>query len=248
LRPLLLVALAMVFAGSIAAAATTSSLLPLVGTSQTFAVTTHTDAPFHRPPPNPSASGAPTGPPPGGAQGPSGQGHGFGQFQDQMRDQNGTLTFNRSSTAGLVITAGGDLDPIDSPLAVNAQGAIDPGQNPNRFIIAFDNASAIAVAAASTPAGSATFTALVPQGSLATVPLSVKVVSTSGDTTKLEGTGSATITLSTPHGDRPVDMNVTADLELTAGRLSAYTQTFVQTVKTPYRTMTITTTTSFKAQ
>jgi hypothetical protein len=247
LKPLLLAALATAFAGGIAAAATIS-LLPPVGASQTFVVSTHTDAPFHHPQPNPNASGAPAGPPPGGAQGPGGPAHGNGSFQEQLRDQNGTLTFNRSSNAALAVTASGDLDTLDSPLAVNAQGAIDPGQNPNRFIIAFDNASAIALAAAGTPAGTATFSALVPQGSLVTVPLTVKVLSTSGDTTKLEGTGSATITLSTPHGDRPVDMNATAELELTAGRLSAYTQTLEQTVKTPYRTMTITTTTSFKAQ
>lgn len=248
MRSILLSLLAVGFAGSVAAAAA-SSLLPPIGASQTFFVSTHTDAPFHRPPGQgpgngPGGSGSP---PSGGPQGGA-PGAGPGQFQQFFRDETGTVTFRRATDDSLVVSTTGDLDPVDAPLSVNAQGAVDQGQSPNRFVVAFDNASALATAAASTPAGSATFSALMPNASIATVPLVVKVVSTNGDTTNLEGTGSGSVTIATPHGDRPVDINATADLELRAGRLSTYTQTLVQTIKTPFRSMNITTTTTLKAQ
>jgi hypothetical protein len=244
LRLFVITLLAGALASGIAAAATTS-LLPAVGASQTFSVTTHTDAPQH---PAGQGQGHYEGRPPGGAAPSGAPGAQHGGFQQFFRDESGTLTFKRATDASLVVTTTGDVDAIDAPLTVTSQGTVDPGTTPNRFIVAFDNANAVATAVAGAAAGSATLSLLMPNGSVATVPIAVKVLSTTGDVTKVEGTGSGTVTMSTPHGDRPIDINATADVELSAGRLSTYTQTLEQTIKTSFRTMNITTTTTLSAQ
>jgi hypothetical protein len=239
---LLLVTPAAVALATAAAAAAQNSLLPPVGSSLTLAVRTHTDFPsrdqsrFEQP--------GPGGPPPSGG----GQTH-QGGFRALMRDQNGTLTLQRQSTGSLLVTTGGDVDQISSPLSVSAQGTIAPGDNPNRFVVALDNAIALAQAL---PAGPgvwhATLSLLMPPGALDQLPVQVKVVSSDASGVKLEGSGSGTVTITTPRGERPVDVKVTADEQLSAGRLAAYTQEVEQAFSTPSRTMTITNTVTLTSQ
>jgi hypothetical protein len=240
---LLLVTPAAVALVTAVAAAAQISLLPPVGSSLTLAVRTHTDFPsrdqsrFDRP--------GPGGPPPPNGGGQKHQ----GGFRALMRDQDGALTLQRQSAGSLLVTTGGDVDQISSPLSVSAQGTIAPGDNPNRFVVALDNAIALAQALPAGPAVShATFSLLMPPGALDQLPVQVKVVSSDASGVKLEGSGSGTVTIATPRGERPVDVKVTADEQLSAGRLAAYTQEVEQAFSTPSRTMTITNTVTLTSQ
>jgi hypothetical protein len=252
LRPIvkLFIALLLVAITSRIAAAALSSLLPTVGSSQTFAVTSHTDSPFHGGGPG-QGPGGPGGPPPSGAFGGS-QGHGGGNFRAFMRDESGTLTLKRDAAGSLSVTSSGDVDQVASPLTVTDRGTIDPGDTPDRFIVALDNAivlaSGMAAGTSSSSPWQASVSLLMPPGSLVLLPLQVKVLSSDSSGVKLEGTGTGTVMVSSPHGERPVDVNVTADEQLTAGRLTTYTQKIQQAIKTPYRTMNITNTVSLTSQ
>ena len=80
------------------------------------------------------------------------------------------------------------------------------------------------------------------------MPLAVKVVSVSDGMLTLAATGIASITVSTPRGDRPADLAVTIDMQVASGKLQSYTQKLVQTMKTPRRTFTLDATTSLTSK
>jgi hypothetical protein len=242
-----------------ASAAQSTSLLPAVAASQSFAVATKVELPFHGGPSGGGAPGGgptggsgqggppgggppPSGGPPGGAGGPQGGPPGF------PHDESGTLTLNRTTHDAVRVTASGDLDAVDSSFAVDASGAVTPGSSPNRYIVAFDNASAIgAQQTAALKAGdawNATAQILTFGGPQTAVPLAVKVVSVSGGVVTLAATGNASITVSTPRGDRPADLAVDADMQVASGKLRSYSQKLSQTVKTPRRTFTLSATTT----
>lgn len=223
-------------AGALAAS---SSLLPPVGATLTFIVSSHTDVPRRMATQMQSApSPSPDDP--------------YAKYRAMLRDQKGTLTLRRSAADSVQIVIGGDLDPIQSPLAITETGAIDPGTSPNRFIVCFDNGVSMeAGLTTDAKVGTQWSSAIeVPtqNDTLQSFPVTVKVTSVSGDDLKLEATGQGTMTVSTPRGERTVNVNVAGNEEFAAGRLSAFTQTVKESLKTPYRTMTITNVTSLTAQ
>lgn len=224
------------------AAASTGSLLPAVGSSVTFTATSHTDTPHHH-------NGGFHSSGPGG--GPGGGGSGGGGFASFTRDQNGTITFARDAS-GVEPSVTGDLDTVTGPLGVSSQGVIDPGSPPNRFVVAFDNASAIAEAMPARISANSSWSANVqfqpgPDASLQTVPLTTTAVSVAGDDVKIQGSGKGTASLSTPMGDQTADISVTVNAEIKGGQLQSYTQQIAQTMSMHDHTFTITTTVGLTA-
>jgi hypothetical protein len=256
-----LVAAASATTTAAASAAPSTSLLPAVAASQAFAVATKVELPPRGGPPGSgppgggppgggSAQGGPPdgglppggGGPPGGAAGPPGFPH----------DESGTLTLSRTAGGAVHVTANGDLDAVDASFEVDASGAVTSGSSPNRYVVAFDNATTIAAKQTAVPkagdAWSATAQILSFGGPQTAVPLAVKVVSVSDGVVTLAAMGKASITVSTPRGDRPADLAVDVDMQLASGKLRSYTQKLVQSVKTPRRTFTLGATTTLTSK
>jgi hypothetical protein len=228
------------------------SLLPAVGASMTFTVTSHSDTPDHHHGGSYGHGGFHGGQPGGGgSEDESGDYSSESEdFADFLHDQSGTLTLTRTSS-GITVTTNGALDSFYSPLAITRQGRIDPGGPPERFIVAFDNAQALATGMdkQATPSGpwNATLNFLLGPDTLQALPVTVQTVSTNGDDVKLQGTGEGAFTISGPIGDQPVTVDVTVNAEIAQDRLSAYAQKVAQTMTMRGRPVTITTTTSLTA-
>ena len=246
MRSLIVLVLSVVLAWGIAAA-TSLSLLPPVGASLTFAVSSHTDTPFHNHGDSHGHGGFHGG---GSGSGPSGDPSASG-FADFLRDKSGTYTLSRTSS-GVKVTTSGDVDSFNSPLAITGQSTVDPGSLPDRFIVAFDNATALAAGmhaqVALNDSWSATVQLLMGPDTLQGLPVNVKVMSVNGNDVAMEGTGQGNFTLSTPMGDQPVSVNATVDADIVAGKLHAYSQKVVQTMTMQDRSVIITTTTSLTSQ
>jgi hypothetical protein len=235
------------------ASAASLSLLPTVGAPVTFTVVSHSDAPFH----DHGSSHGYGGFHGGGWSGGGGSGDELGDysaasddFADFLRDQKGTLTLTRTSS-GITVTTNGKLDSFYSPLAITRQGTIDPGGPPERFIVAFDNAQALASGMHTQEPMSGTWNAtlnfLLGPDTLQALPVSVQALSVSDNDVTMQGTGQGNFTLSSAMGDQPTSVNVTVNAEISAGELRAYTQKVAQTTNMHGRTETITTTTSLMA-
>lgn len=218
-----------------------------MGASLTFTVSSHTDTPFHNQG-GPHGHGGFHGGGPG--SGPSGDPSASG-FADFLRDKNGTYTLSRTSS-GVTVTTSGDVDSFNSPLAVTGQGTVDPGSLPDRFIVAFDNATVLAAGmhaqAALDDSWSATMQLLMGPDTLHGLPITVKVTSVNGNDVALQGTGQDNFTLSTPMGDQPVSVNATVNADIAAGKLHAYSQKVVQTMTMQDRSVIITATTILTSQ
>jgi hypothetical protein len=233
-----------------AANAATLFLLPAVGTSVTFTVMSHSDAPSH----DHGSSHGYRGFHGGGWSGGGGPGDDYSSDSDDLadflRDQSGTLTLTRISS-GVRVTTNGKLDSFYSPLAVTHQGTIDPGGPPERFIVAFDNAEALAAGmhaqAAMSGTWNATLNFLLGPDTLQALSVTVQASSLSDNDVKMQGTGEGNLSLSSPMGEQPTSVNVTVNAEVAAGQLRAYTQKVVQTTTRQGRTVTRTTTTSLTA-
>jgi hypothetical protein len=249
------------------AAQSASSLLPAVSSSQSFVASVQVQLP-QRPSggghgrPGGGYGGYGGGGPGGGGYGGYGNGggqasggqggpQGGGQQQRFPHDQSGTLTLKRTASNSVQVTTGGDLDTLDSALPINATGGIDAGDTPNQFVVAFDNAAALVTQAPAAPKVGDSWPAtiqIVTMGSaLPTQSVTVKAVGVNGANLTLQATGSGTITISTPRGDRPADVSATLNLTTAAGKIASSTQQISQTVKTQYRSFTVGATTSLKS-
>lgn len=251
MRSLIMLVFSVVSLVGVAATAPVS-LLPPVGGSVTFTVTSHTDSPFHNHGGYHGYHGYGGfhggGPGAGGAgSGPGEDSSASGDFADFLRDRKGTLTLNHTSS-GITVTTSGAVDSFYSPLAVTRQGTVDPGGPPDRFIVAFDNASALAQALhpRTNPGDSwnATLQLLVGPDALQALPVAMKVVSVNGNDVAMQGTGQGNVTLATQMGDQPASINVTVSADIAGSQLHAYAQKVVQTMTMHDHNVTITTTTS----
>ena len=245
-----LIAMPVLLAAMFASSAATASvpLLPGVGASVTFTATSHTDLPnrpggFQGGPPDgggfpggggPSGGGSPEGGPPSGGPG------------DFMRDQQGTITLLRDDS-GIEPLVNGDLDDITGPLNISSRGVVDAGTPPNRFVVAFDNAIALAEGMPSKVASNESFGAnlelIAGGGAFASIPMTMKIASVSGDDIKMLGTGKGTIPAMAQGGDQSsAAVDVTVSAEIKGGRLMAYSQKVAQTMSMHDNSFTITTT------
>ena len=239
-------------------ATATASLLPAVATSQSFIVATKVQTPFHggqpggRPPDGASGQGGPPGGPPPGGSPPSGAGPPGGYRASFGHDESGTLMLSRTTNDSVRVTTGGDLDTLDASFAIDTIGAVSASSPPNKYIVAFDNATAIAAKQTTTPKPGDTWDATAQiqtfGGEQTAVPIAVKVVSVSDGLLTLAATGSASITISTPRGDRPADLAIGIDMQVASGKLRSYAQKLAQTMKTPRRTITLDATTTLTAK
>jgi hypothetical protein len=183
---------------------------------------------------------------------PSGAGSPGGAAPSFPHDESGTLMLSRTTGDSVRVTTSGDLDTLDASLAVDAVGAVSASSPPNKYIVAFDNANAIAMKQTASPKPGDTWDATAQiqtfGGQQTAVPVAVKVVSVSDGLLTLAATGSASITVSTPRGDRPADLAIAIDMQVAAGTLRSYTQKLEQTMKTPRRTITLDATTTLQSK
>jgi hypothetical protein len=219
--------------GAAATADTTTAppvqILPAAGSSQTFSVSTHLDAPsggghFH-------------------GSGPGGPGN-------APQNESGTMVVKRTDVADAEITLSGVSNASDATHPVTGQTA-DAGSPPDPYIVTLDNAAAIAAGAPATLATGATWTANVqtldPGGTVNTVAVNAVVTTASGGAVSIHATGKTTETFSTPHGDRSADEAIDITESIAGSRLTEFDQKVSRTIQGHMGSFTFSATTSLKS-
>jgi hypothetical protein len=186
----------------------TVKIIPTSGTIQTFTVSSHFDAPSGGHGHRPGSGGAP-------------------------QDESGSMVIKRTDMADTQITLTGVADPSDSPHVISGQ-AIDAGSPPDPYIVAFDNAAAIADGASANFKLSETWASTVQvlgQSSSAD-PITINAVaaSASGQSVLIHATGKGTETFSTPRGDRTADLTIEITESLVGNRLTEFDQKVSRTM------------------
>jgi hypothetical protein len=221
-----LISVALLIAATAEASSTpTLQTIPTSGTTLTFTVSSHFDAPsgghFHRP----GSGGAP-------------------------QNESGSMVIKRTDMSGAQITLTGVAVPSDSPHVISGQ-AIDAGSPPDPYIIAFDNAAAIAGGASATTTSSeawaSTVQVLGQSGSVNPVTINAVVASASGKSVLIHATGKGSETFSTPRGDRTVDLTIEITESLVGNRLTEFDQKVSRTMQGKMGTFTSSTTTTLKS-
>ncbi|HXM19504.1 MAG TPA: hypothetical protein VN934_11945 [Candidatus Tumulicola sp.] len=210
-------------------AAVPSALLPPVGASQTFTASIHFDRPSgaaFSPKPEPQESG-------GNSTDKKETNERGGAERGFRHDQSGTLTIKRSSQDAIQVSSGGALDSFNASYPVNPTSAA-PGSKPNPFVQAVYNALALAPNSPNQLRAGDEWNASIPihagRNSHGALPIKVKVISVNGNSAKLEGTGSQTLTFTSPRGQRQADVSATIAMTLVGGRLNAYTEKVSRTM------------------
>lgn len=208
-----------------AASAPTVRIVPTSGTAQTFSVSSHFDTPsgghFHRP----GTGGAP-------------------------QDESGSMVIKRTDSAVAQISLSGVADSSDATHVISGQ-AIDAGSPPDPYIIAFDNAVAVASGASATITSGETWDAAVKilgqSSSLNSITINAVVASASGVSVVIHATGKGTETFSTPRGDRTADLTIEITESLIGNRLTEFDQKVSRTMQGKMGTFTSSATTTLKS-
>jgi hypothetical protein len=215
----------LISAAADAASPPTVQLIPTSGTTQTFTVSSHFDAPsgghFHRP----GSGGAP-------------------------QDESGSMVIKRSEMADAEITLTGVADPSDSPHVISGR-TIDAGSPPDPYILAFDNAAAVAGGVSATftssEAWASTVQVLGQPGSVDPITINAVVASASGQSVLIHAMGKGTETFSTPRGDRTADLTIEITESLVGNRLTEFDQKVSRTMQGKMGTFTSSATTILKS-
>ncbi len=225
LFPALISVALLIAAASDAASTPGVQLIPASGTTQSFTVSSHFDAPSGGHAHRPGSAGAP-------------------------QDESGTMVIKRTDVADAQITLTGVADPSDAAYVISGQ-SIDAGSPPDPYIVVFDNAAAIAGGASATLTSSETWAAIVqvlgPSGSMDSITINAVVASATGKSAVIQATGKGTETFSTPRGDRTADLTIEITESLVGNQLTEFDQKISRTIQGGRGTFTSSATTTLKS-
>lgn len=200
-------------------------VLPANGSSRSFAISMHFDVP----------AGAHN-------HGPS---SGRGQ-----QDESGSMVVKRTAVADAAVTLTGVADSSTASHSISGQ-TVDAGSPPDPYIVAFDNAAALAAGEpANVIAGDSWQTSIQmvdASGKVNSIDVKSVVSSASADSVQIHATGSGSETFSTPRGDRTANVTVDISESLTGNTLTEFDQKFSRTMQGRMGSFTTSATTTLKS-